>query len=110
MVKTKEVGGNAGSDAAQAALAERGVHVIVTGFRGVNWREKCKVAPIFVIYNRPRDLKRFNFVVRAFDGSTPLRLLAVADTLEEARKTIPDGFLRMPPSPIDDPIIVETWM
>ena len=109
-MKTKAVEGKLGTPETQAMLADQSVSVIVTDFHGVNWHEKCKVFPCFVVYRRPKDFKHYNFVVRIFDGDRPLRLLTVGDTLEDARKTIPKGFLRVPPTKTDDPIIVETWV
>ena len=109
-MKTKIVDARLGSPDMQVMLADQSISVIVTDFHGVNWHEKCKVFPCFVVYRRPKDFKKFNFVVRVFDGDRPLRLLTVGDTLDDVRKTIPSGFLRVPPTKTDDPIIVETWV
>lgn len=109
-MKTRVVEGKLGSPLMQQALADPTVSIIVTDFHGVNWHKKCKVFPNFVIYSRPKDFKKYRFVVRVFDGTTPLRLMTAADTLKDARKTIPKGFLRVPAGPKDDPIIVETWL
>lgn len=109
-MKTKIVEGKLGSPEMQAMLADQSVSVIVTDFHGVNWHEKCKLFPCFVVYRRPKDFKRHNFVVRIFDGNRPLRLLTVGDTLESVRETIPNGFLRVPASKTDDHTVVETWL
>lgn len=36
--------------------------------------------------------------------------LAIADTLEEARKSLPFGLFRFAREATDDPVIVETWI
>lgn len=109
-MKTKVVKGKLGSPEMRAMLADQSISIIVTDFHGVNWHEKCKVFPCFVVFRRPKDFKHHNFVVRVFDGNRPLRLLTVGDTLENVRKTIPKGFLRVPASKTDDLTIVETWL
>lgn len=90
-------------------LRDPTVNVIVDNFHGVNWWEKTQVFPIFTVFFNPKDFPG-KYVVRLFDGKTPTRLLAVKDTLEEARSTIPPMFLRVDRSPTDNPVIVETWL
>ena len=89
------------------------VSVICDNFLGVNWFEKVKVFPVFTIYYNPKDFPK-KYVVRLFDGDKPMRLLAVKDTLEQARATIPQeppfGFMRVNRDVKDDPAIVETWL
>ncbi len=89
------------------------VSVICDNFLGVNWFEKVQVFPIFTIYFSPKDFPG-KYVVRLFDADKPLRLIAVKDTLDQARATIPQeppfGFLRVDRSEKDDPVIVETWL
>ncbi len=105
----KIVKGNLWSRQTRQMLANPAVNIIVDNFHGVNWWKKTKVFPIFTIYHNPKDFPE-KYVVRLFDGKAPTRLLAVKDTLEEARKTIPPLFKQMDRSPIDDPVIVETWL
>lgn len=87
-------------------------NVIVSNFHGVNWREKLTL-PIFVVYRGPTDFPA-NYVVRLFDGKKPLRLVAVKNTLDEARAAIQQGppfvFSMIPRFENDDPKIVETWL
>lgn len=85
------------------------VSVIVDNFHGVNWREKLRTLPVFTVFYNATDFPG-KYVVRLFDGKAPLRLLAVKDTLEEARATIPQGYARFDRHPEDDPVIVEVWM
>lgn len=72
-----------------------------------------KLVSYYVITTKTKDFGE-KFVVRKhFLG--PGRLLtdaepsAVTDSLEEARKAIPDGLLRQEPAELDDPVIVEFW-
>lgn len=89
------------------------ISIIVKNFLGVNWHEKLKVFPVFTIYSSPTDFPG-KFVVRLFDGPKPLRLITISDTLEDARRTIPQGpplgFVRTERHPNDDPVIVESWI
>ena len=108
-MKTKIVDARLGCPDMQAMLADQSISVIVTDFHGVSWWEQCKVFPVFTVFNSPKDFPG-KYVVRIFDGKTPLRLITIRDTLEEARKTIPPMFMRTDRSEKDDPIIVETWI
>lgn len=68
----------------------------------------------WTIYDHPKDYPD-NFVVRRWrlgDGGEPVpdQECHLADSLEEARKYIPLGLVRMEPSPGEDPVIVETWI
>ena len=90
-------------------LKDQRCSIVVESFHGVNWFEKCKVFPNFVVYSSPKDYPG-RFVVRLFDGTSPTRLVSVNATIEAARKTIPPMFMCTPRSENDDPIIVETWI
>ena len=87
--------------------------VLADNFLGVNWWEKSKIFPNFVIYYNPQDFPG-KYVVRLFDGNIPRRIACVKDTLEEARATIPMDcpvpYMRNERSPEDDPVIVEVWL
>lgn len=94
---------------ARKMLKDQRVSVVVENFLGVDWHQKTKVFPNFVVFKNPKDFPD-KFVVRLFDGQQPTRLVAVKDTLEEARATIPKIFYKVPCSEKDDHIIVETWL
>lgn len=69
---------------------------------------------MWVIYENPSDYPG-KFVVRLWHpGAGFLEAAkdptAVVETLEEARKAIPEGRHRLPRQASDDPVIVETWM
>lgn len=87
--------------------------LIVDNFHGVNWFEKVKIFPNFVVFYNPKDFPG-KYVTRLFDGPVPLRLLTVKDTLEAARAAIPQGpplgFLRTDRQETDEPQIVEVWI
>lgn len=71
---------------------------------------KATSLSIYTVYKNPSDYKN-KFVVRHFMNDIPERVpLIVADTLEEARKAIPDGMYRMDRQPDDDPVILEVWI
>lgn len=93
----------------KAILKDRRVSIIVENFHGVDWHKQTKSAPNFVIYNSPEDYPG-KFVVRLFDGAQPTRLFTTKDSLEEARKAIPDIFIPVQRSPGDALSIVETWL
>jgi len=95
--------------ATQRKLADRRISVIVDSFHGVDWWKKCKKFPVFTVYYNPTDFPG-KYVVRLFDGPQPTRLMAIADTLEAIRKTIPPLFHCIPRDTKDDKIIVETWL
>ena len=83
--------------------------IIADSFCGVNWHEKLKIFPVFTVYKNVRDFPG-KYGVRLFDGTRPMRLITIRDTLDEARATIPEGFYCVQKSPDDDPVIVETWL
>ena len=71
---------------------------------------------IYCIYNGPKDYPG-KYVVREWFtyegdcGSTPApEPMAVVDTLEEARMSIPQDTVRFDPDKNDDPCIEETWL
>ena len=68
----------------------------------------------WTIYDHPKDYPD-NFVVRRWklgdkDKPIPEQECSLASSLEEARKFIPDGLVRIPPLFGEDPVIVETWI
>lgn len=70
---------------------------------------------MFTVYKRPRDFPSW-FVVRRFiiggdnPEPQPMNIVAVCDTLDEARRAIPPGKTPLSRSPGDEPQIVETWL
>lgn len=67
---------------------------------------------VWTIYDHPSDYPD-SFVVRPFSVglvSAPCAVHAVADTLEEARATLPQGLIQIGLLPDDDPRIAETWI
>ena len=96
----------------KAMLKDRRVSIVVENFHGVNWHDKTKAFPCFVVYDSPKDAPG-KYVVRLFDGALPTRLITLSDTLEDARRTIPTEptcFMQVPRSETDRPQIVETWL
>ena len=69
--------------------------------------------PMYVIYENPRDFPG-QFVVRRHDvypGRVEVQKLAtVHTTLEQARRAVPQGLVRLERSANDDPVIRETWL
>lgn len=68
---------------------------------------------LFSIYNHPRDYPD-NVVVRRHWATIPASCdpepFVVADSLEEARRSLPPGLHNLGRDPRDDPAIVETWI
>ena len=108
-MKTKYYKPNKLNPIAKAMLKDQRVSIIVENFHGVDWHKKTKTFPTFVVCKNPSDFPG-KHTVRLFDGDQPTRLIAVKDTLEEARKTIPEIFIPVPRSTTDNPVIVETWV
>jgi hypothetical protein len=69
---------------------------------------------MWVIYKKPKDHPK-DFVARRWairrglHEPVPLEDVLTAPTLAAIRERLPPGLYRMPASPIDDPVIVETW-
>lgn len=108
-MKTKVYKPNKFNPIAKAMFKDRRVSIIVENFHGVDWHAKTKKFPVFVVYDSPEDFPG-KFTVRLFFGEQPTRLVAVKDSLEEARKTIPDIYIPVQRSESDIPAIVETWL
>lgn len=71
------------------------------------------VLHMWTIYDHPPDHPR-HFVVWAFDvtraGPVATDDIQLADSLDEARELVPPGLYCMARDPMDDPVIVETWL
>ena len=71
---------------------------------------------LYVIYDNPTDHPN-KFVVRVWKlkGEPPKTrlipggIVSVKDTLEDARKAVPEGWGRMSFPGLEDPVIKETW-
>ena len=70
---------------------------------------KQTALPLICIYDHPADYPD-SFVARVWDASKPTHLVAIADTLEDIRTTIPPNMTRIPRHAKDDPTIVEVWI
>lgn len=68
----------------------------------------------WTIYTHPNDLPDVPYVVRGWvitdGGALDSGAIGFADTLDEARRIIPEGLFNMGRQDDDDPVIVETWM
>lgn len=68
---------------------------------------------MWVVYDHPADAPD-TFVARRWDVTagdpTATSYLFTADTLEDLRAKLPLGLTRLDRSPLDDPVIVETWL
>lgn len=101
--------GKPGDKRAMQMLKDQSVSVVVNNFHGVDWHKKTKLFPAFTVFRSPIDFPG-KYVVRLFDGNRPTRLVAIKDTLEDARATIPPIYHMVPRSERDSHTIVETWI
>jgi hypothetical protein len=66
----------------------------------------------YTIYDHPKDHPE-GFVVRRWTvsiaGAWCDAECSVAESLEAARRLVPEGMMPVPRFPKDDPVIVETW-
>jgi hypothetical protein len=78
-------------------------------FNGFN----CKhivIIPVIAVYKHPKDYPD-KYVARLWDiHKKATRYIVTGDSLEHIRSKIPDTMHRLPPTPVDDPVIVETWI
>lgn len=65
--------------------------------------------PIITIYKNTSDFPN-RFAARLFNFSEPQSYIAIKDTLEDARNTIPLNMVRLGRHDNDDPHIVEVWI
>ena len=65
--------------------------------------------PIIVIYKNPSDYPD-KYVARVWNIDSPTALIALAESLEEIRKTIPDEMYNLGRNNEDDPCIIEVWI
>ena len=67
---------------------------------------------MWTVYDHPVDHPE-HFVVRRFvvtpDGALPAESV-LADTIEQARGSLPPGLYRLPRQGDDHPSVVETWV
>lgn len=64
---------------------------------------------LWTIYKYPKDFPK-DYVARQFIVDQPTEITLVADTYKRIIALIPPGMIRIPRSPFDDPVIVETWI
>jgi hypothetical protein len=70
---------------------------------------------IWSVYHSPLDYPS-QWVARRFlvggglADPQPTTDMFVADSLEEVRALLPPGLTRIPRSPIDHPVVVESWL
>jgi hypothetical protein len=69
--------------------------------------------PLICIYKNPSDFPD-KYVARLWGmgrkGGVATRYIIVRDTLAQIREAMPDWMTQMGRNPIDDPVIVETWL
>ena len=70
---------------------------------------KLSTFPIICIYSSPKDYPG-KYIARLWDVNTPTNIVAIAESLDEIRKTKPADMVIMQRQPQDDPVIVETWI
>lgn len=81
---------------------------VVSSLEDVDYSDTLLV--LFVLYDHPKDFPD-KIVVRVWDakrGAT--NIVWLADTLEQARAAMPPHFIRLPRSPTDDPVIIESYV
>ena len=64
---------------------------------------------IWTVYDHPKDYPN-DFVVRVWNYDKPTKIVHTGKTLEDARRHIPDGLIKLDRLPQDDPCIVEVWL
>lgn len=62
------------------------------------------------IYNKDTKDYKGRYVARLFDKGIPLKIVCLADTVEELRKIIPSQMVCFKRNEEDDPVIIETWV
>jgi len=93
-----------------AFLKNQGLRHSVKRFYRDGLYKICKTIPSIIIFTNVQPWPSL-FYARLFDGTKPTGYFAVAESLEDVRKTIPqDWLLRFPRKDSDAPAIVETWM
>lgn len=63
----------------------------------------------YVIYNHPKDYPE-GFVCVLWRNTTRVKVAGYSETLEGARKFVPDGLFNIGRRNGDDPCIEETWL
>ena len=70
---------------------------------------KATQFPLICIYNSPKDYPG-KYIARLWDVNRPTNIVAIAESLDEIRKTKPADMVIMQRQLQDDPVIVETWI
>lgn len=82
--------------------------IIVTKFDSKLIKRNTKM-PIICVFCNPTDYMG-KYVARLFDINKPTKYIAIADSLEEIRKTIPEYMTMLNREAEDKPQIVESWL
>lgn len=83
--------------------------VIMDTFVGVKLNTISSV-PIIAVYKNPKDYSD-KYVARLWDvNNKATNFIVAAETLEGVRKLIPKNMTCIPPSEMDDPVIVEVYL
>lgn len=91
-------------------MAEQREDRVITGaFDYAKINRAVQTLPMITIYKHPDDYPE-KYVARVWDANHPTHIIALADTLEEIRQTIPPNMTRLPHMAGDDPCIVEVWL
>ena len=79
---------------------------------GVKIEDACQALGSFINAKRRLEVKGEVNSITVYDDFAhhPEAILAVADSLEQARAAIPRGLQRLDRLADDDPVIVETWI
>lgn len=64
---------------------------------------------MWVVYSSPKDYPGL-YVARKWVNNAPTSEHISAKSLDEIRKKIPQGLMRIPRTTQDDPVIVEVWI
>ena len=83
--------------------------IIIESFQNLAMKQLCHV-PIVAVYQSPKEYPG-KFVARLWDiHKKPKLYIMVKDTLAGIQENIPIHMVRLPPTPQDDPILIETWI
>ncbi|MGE5438114.1 MAG: hypothetical protein ACM3O3_12950 [Syntrophothermus sp.] len=81
--------------------------VQVTNFNEV--LDKCNKMPIITIYYNTTDYPK-QYAARMFNISEPTEYIAISESLDGIRNTIPNSMVRLERCEYDDGCIVEVWV
>jgi hypothetical protein len=73
------------------------------------FHKEARTLYLWVVYRHPADFPN-DYVARAWDGEDATGIGYAAPTLEAVRELLPPGLHRLDRNPLDDAVIVETWL